>query len=284
MKLCVTSGIVEKTYAGTPVPFAETVEFAKNAGFEEFDLGLKAGELLRDDWEYLLEQKALTVSDAGMKIRYVHIPYDYPKPEAAEEWERFSLATERAIKKINYLGADCAAIHPRSYMTTDYDEDVEYGEAYKFLAPYCELAHRENAVLAIEIMRGPGASAPSKMRRFGMDTDVLIELADKLDESICWDTGHANISLQKQRKSILKIGNRLKMVHVNDNFMEDDVHLAPFLGNINWSETISALKEIGYTGSMNLEVKCNKQPDELRPAYAAYMAECGKYLIRMFEK
>lgn len=75
----------------------------------------------------------------------------------------------------------------------------------------------------------------------------------------------------------------LKMVHINDNFAEDDVHLAPFLGRIDWQQTMKALKEIGYSGSMNLEVKCNALPMELRESYAAYMAASGRYLIRLFE-
>ena len=73
------------------------------------------------------------------------------------------------------------------------------------------------------------------------------------------------------------------MVHINDNFAEDDVHLAPFLGRIDWQQTMKALKEIGYSGSMNLEVKCNALPMELRESYAAYMAASGRYLIRLFD-
>ena len=190
----------------------------------------------------------------------------------------------RCIEKIPELGADCAAIHPRSFMKPDYDPDEEYVEAVRFLTPYCEAAHKHGVMLGIEIMRGAGASAPARIRRFGTDVDILIRLADEMDSGICWDTGHANISLQQQYKSILKIGTRLKMVHINDNFAEDDVHLAPFLGRIDWTQTMKGLKEIGYSGSMNLEVKCNALPMELRESYAAYMAASGRYLIRLFEK
>ena len=283
MKLCVSSGISATLPDRTPLPFEESVKLAAQAGFEEFDLGLSTRLLLQEDWEKRLHEMQEMIDRAGMQIRYVHTPYDYPRSREAEDWERFELASMRCIEKVPELGADCAAIHPRSFMKPEYDPDEEYQEAVRFLTPYCEAAHRYGVVLGIEIMRGAGASAPAKIRRFGTDTEVLIRLADELDEGICWDTGHANISLQQQYKSILKIGKRLKMVHINDNFAEDDVHLAPFLGKIDWTQTMKGLREIGYCGSMNLEVKCNALPPELRESYAAYMAASGRYLIRLFE-
>lgn len=283
MKLCVSSGISASLPDRTRLPFEESVRLAKQAGFEEFDLGLSSRLLLEEDWEKRLEAMQEKIDRAGMHIRYVHTPYDYPRSQAPEEWARFELASMRCIEKVPELGADCAAIHPRSFMKPDYDPDEEYAEAVRFLTPYCEKAHRHSVVLGIEIMRGAGASAPARIRRFGTDVDVLIRLADEMDEGICWDTGHAHISLQQQYKSIRKIGKRLKMVHINDNFAEDDVHLAPFLGKIDWTQTMKGLKEIGYSGSMNLEVKCNALPLELRESYAAYMAASGRYLIRLFE-
>ena len=48
-------------------------------------------------------------------------------------------------------------------------------------------------------------------------------------------------------------------------------------------ETMQALRDAEYAGSMNLEVKCNRLPPELRPSYAAYMAASGRYLIHLFD-
>lgn len=284
MHLCVSSGISEMLPDQIRLPFQAGVDLAREAGFEEFDMGLNSCQLLREDWEAALADMAETIHRSGMRIRYVHVPYDYPKNDGEEAWERFSLATFRAIDQVSAWGADCAAIHPRCYMKQDYDADREYAEATAFLRPFCEHAHQRGVTLGIEIMRGAGASAPARIRRFGTDTDVLIRLADEMGTAICWDTGHAHISLQAQAKSIRKIGSRLKMVHINDNFAEDDVHLAPFLGSVPWAEIMKALKEIGYSGSMNLEVKCNRLPEPLRAPYAAYMAASGRYLIDLFEK
>nr|MCR4882570.1 sugar phosphate isomerase/epimerase [Clostridiales bacterium] len=179
MKLCVSSGISATLPDRTPLPFEESVKLAAQAGFEEFDLGLSTRLLLQEDWEKRLHEMQEMIDRAGMQIRYVHTPYDYPRSREAEDWEQFELASMRCIEKVPELGADCAAIHPRSFMKPEYDPDEEYQEAVRFLTPYCEAAHRHGVVLGIEIMRGAGASAPAKIRRFGTDTEVLIRLADE---------------------------------------------------------------------------------------------------------
>ena len=283
MKLCVSSGISAFLPDHTPLPLQSSIDLARQAGFEEFDWGMNCPMLLQENWQAQVEGMAEAIRSAGIHIRYLHTPYDYPHKGSAEDWERFSLAEMRAIDCAALLHVDCAAIHPRSFMRPDYDADEEYAQAVDFLRPFCDYAHARDVTLGIEIMRGAGASAPARLRRFGTDTDVLIALADAMDEKICWDTGHAHISLQNQKKSIHKVGHRLGMVHINDNFAEDDVHLAPFLGRVPWEETMQALRDVGYAGSMNLEVKCNRLPPELRPSYAAYMAASGRYLIHLFD-
>lgn len=73
------------------------------------------------------------------------------------------------------------------------------------------------------------------------------------------------------------------MVHINDNFGEDDVHLAPFLGSLPWDDVLRALREVGYAGSMNVEVSCSRLPEALRKPYVAYMGAACRYLIDRFE-
>ena len=89
--------------------------------------------------------------------------------------------------------------------------------------------------------------------------------------------------MQDSCRSIFRVGRRLRMVHINDNFGEDDVHLAPFLGNLPWDDVLRALREVGYAGSMNVEVSCSRLPEALRKPYAAYMGAACRYLIDRFE-
>ena len=281
MKLCVTSDIVSKREDGSAIPFQETLRFLKNAGFEEIDFDLTVPMLLASDWREAFRLALAQAGDAGVRFRYAHLPFDYPRPDGAYDWDAFFLASRRAIELAVEAGVDCAAIHPHTFMTRDYDAAREHDEALRFLAPYRDAAREAGLALALENMRGPGRSAPKEIMRYGTETDDLLRLADELDVGVCWDTGHANISAQDQRESIARIGARLLMVHVNDNFAEDDVHIAPFIGNVDWRGVANGLKAANYRGSLNLEVGCNRLPEALRAGYAAYMAASARTLAEM---
>lgn len=284
MKLSVSSHIIRRWADGSLVDFQEVAAFAGEAGFEAFDMSLSGAFFARADWLREADRRCELADKAGVPVRTVHLPFDYPRAEDSQEWARFNQATFQAIDLAARIGVSCAAIHPRSYMISDYDAEEEYKAAYAFLLPFCEYAHKAGVKLGIEIMRGAGRSAPARIRRFGTSVEDLIHLADELDEGICWDTGHAHISMQDQYKSLIKIGKRLRLLHVNDNFAEDDVHLPPFVGNVDWNGFIRGLKEVGYQGDMNLEVTCKQMPVSLWKPYAQVIAQAGRTLIELFEQ
>ncbi len=283
MELCVTSGIIRQYENGEPVPFREVLAFLKRAGFGEIDLDITTPLMLRPDWESNFRCMLDEAASAQIRIRYAHLPFDYPNGNTEYDWDGFYTASCRAIRMAAVAGVDCAAIHPRAFMTRDYDASAEHEAALCFLTPYRDCAKQAGLTLALENSRGPGRSAPPEIRRYLTETDDLIQLADELDIGICWDTGHANISGQRQKESLFKIGGRLKMVHINDNWAEDDIHTAPFLGCVNWREVVEGLKAVGYSGSLNLEVGCNRLPANLRPVYAEYMASSARLLSDMME-
>lgn len=283
MKLCVSSDIVTHRKDGSPLPFREALHFLREAGFEEIDHGFTTPSLLSENWKEDFLGKISAAREEGIRFRYTHLPFDYPGVDSTYGWEEFRLASIRAMELSVLAEADCAAIHPRTSMTRDYDAARERDAALGFLSLYRDEAEKAGLALALENMRGPGKSAPKEILRFGTETADLIKLADDLGIGICWDTGHANISAQRQEESLLLIGSRLRMVHVNDNFAEDDVHIAPFLGNTDWAGVARGLKGIGYEGSLNLEVTCNRRPEPLRADYARYMAASARLLVSMIE-
>ncbi len=277
MNLCVTSGIFPKT------DYAEAAAAAKEVGFDEFDMMFDTPSLTCENWEKKTEERVNAYEKAGIHIRFIHTPFDYPALDDAQAWELFNLAEMRCIRLIPQIGADCAAIHPRTYMKTDYDADDEHDAAVKFLTPFVEAANKCGAVLALENGRAPGCEAHHKLRRYGCDIDEFLALADEMGLGVCWDTGHANTAMLNQYKALKKVGSRLLEVHINDNFGNDDQHTAPFCGNVDWKAVTTALREIGYRNSMNLEVNCKREPLPMYRAYAEYMNAAAKMLVNMTE-
>jgi tRNA A58 N-methylase Trm61 len=72
-------------------------------------------------------------------------------------------------------------------------------------------------------------------------------------------TEDAHTAALDQAVAIKDIGSRLKMTHVHDNYKNGDHHQIPALGSlewgcIDWKKPMGALKEIGYEGSLALEL------------------------------
>lgn len=83
------------------------------------------------------------------------------------------------------------------------------------------------------------------------------DLADSF--CLCMDTGHTNKATRfagnpTPGDAIRMLGNRIEVLHLNDNDTLTDQHKAPMTGTVDWDDVLSALEEIGYRGNYNLEL------------------------------
>lgn len=69
------------------------------------------------------------------------------------------------------------------------------------------------------------------------------------DVGLLVDVGHYWSKLRRDpAEAIRKAGNRLCLLHINDNDGRDDDHLIPGEGTINWWNTLKALEDVNYKG------------------------------------
>ncbi len=286
MKMCANSLIVRdnrSTGISCYKDMMNSIAYAREAGFQEFTLDFYTPMLTESGWEKNMADYLEAVSKAGMTIKYTHLPYDYPQTYDPEKMALYQTAIRRAIDLTSSLGAFSTALHAYNDLTTDYDPIAEHQKSIEFLSPIIEYANRKNVKVALETMKGPGHNAPHKLRGYATDYLDLIHLADDLGTGICWDTGHAYLSMQNIERALESIGNRLLMIHVDDNFGDDDVHVPPFCGRVDFKTTVYTLRKIGYQGDMYLEVRCEYKPDSMKKAYVQVIAEACRTLINMFE-
>ncbi len=95
---------------------------------------------------------------------------------------------------------------------------------------------------------------------------------------VCMDTGHTNKSTRFPGNPpvgdvIRMLGDRIVVLHLNDNDTLTDQHKIPMTCTIDWKDTFKALKEIGYNGIYNMELDYNadhfgKDFDEEEAAFA----------------
>ena len=68
------------------------------------------------------------------------------------------------------------------------------------------------------------------------------------------DTGHAILKQLDPALAIQLMGDLLLTTHLQDNFGQQDDHLPPGLGTIDWPSVMQAFREVAYTRTLMVEI------------------------------
>jgi sugar phosphate isomerase/epimerase len=151
------------------------------------------------------------------------------------------------------VGADLVVVHcnspARPFDPADYDASLaRTRESLEALAP----AARDVGVrLAVENM------IPRIGRRPACDVREVLALIDGLGPhvGVCFDTGHNNATGADVPKQVGILGGKLFNTHIQDNHgrANEDEHLIPGDGTIDWDAFLDALDAIGFDSPRILE-------------------------------
>lgn len=101
----------------------------------------------------------------------------------------------------------------------------------------------------------------------------------------CWDTAHGNIDAVArgigQYQNILDLGDRLKGMHVSDNFGDTHHHSWPFAGVINFDEVMQGLLDVGYDGFFTFEASYTLLHQQNLPYHRAAWEHKGETVTRL---
>ena len=255
MKLSQTNGPILHFYNGDEY---SSLLHLKNAGFKYVDISLwsrytsgsryftESNDVLADEYKRILDELELIPVQS-------HEPFgnSMGNDGGAFYFKKTPLSIDLAGK----IGIPSITLHPGlEIVPMSREEYMEKNvEIFKKLIPYAE---KYGIRLLIE-------NVGWKVDGIHLSTaDDLNEIIDRLDHplfGVCWDTGHANLCDLDQYAELKKLGSRLGGLHVHDNYGGKrtpgcDLHQFPYWGNVNFDGVISALLEIGYTGTFNFEV------------------------------
>ena len=93
---------------------------------------------------------------------------------------------------------------------------------------------------------------------------------------ICWDFGHAHLTGLDQVQALEYVGKRLKITHIHDNFYNNDHHIIPTIGLIEWDKIMPVIEKIGYEGPLTLEVDYKVNP--AAESFTAFSYKAVEYL------
>lgn len=252
MKIGINSGVFYRFYDEF-----QTIFEAAKIGYDALDYTLYMHEppdspLCRDGFEDYARELREFADMSGISFCQMHAPMLGYIGEVADEEPAMEL-TRRGFRIGQILGAPYMVIHPRHYRECIWGREKEKAMEYNLnmfrsLIPYAQEA---GVKIGLENMFGndpdTGRLCPTTFS-FAEEIEEYLELLGRENFVVCLDTGHTNIVGVPPADFVRKVGPDLKLLHVHDNYVDLDQHLAPCLGTIDWEAFLQALRDVHYDG------------------------------------
>lgn len=202
----------------------------------------------------MLQKEKQLAEKAGIEISQVHGPWTWPIREVTEEGRLERLESmKKSIRYTSLLGCKNWVIHP--HMPFDIKdigtghEQMTYEKNIVFLRELLKVAKENDVTICLENM---------PMREFSLATpDKILDIVKEIDDEhfmICLDTGHVASFRELSVGDVVRnLGKYIKTFHIHDTMYDNDIHMMPYFGVINWEDFIDAMKEIKYKGVFSLE-------------------------------
>lgn len=99
----------------------------------------------------------------------------------------------------------------------------------------------------------------------------------------CFDVGHCHL-FSNDLINIELFKNKVYLIHLHDNFKENDDHNLPFDGTVNWEKALNQILDMNYNGYVIIESGYNKYYSNISlREYYELAYKRGKELIELFK-
>ncbi len=188
------------------------------------------------------EEFADEAAKVGLVLETLHAPYGHINDiwldgEAGDAMEAELIDTLRATSR---CGAPIAVMHLSSGENAPCVSDIGRRRWDRIV----EEAVRLGVTVAFE-----------NLRRLAHIAFAMELYRDVPNVGFCWDVGHEK-SFAHGMEFMPLFGDRLVCTHIHDNHCQhnEDEHLLPFDGLIDYSVVAAHLKKSGYAGALSLEI------------------------------
>lgn len=266
MKISVSQSSIWKKYLSE----REFYRHIRACGFECIDYDFY--DYLGDDSSVYLGEKGLDearsmrdyLDSLGIKPLQAHAP----KGEPAIDTEGISRRTLRAIECGGIMGVKHMVYHPGGLPGMSRREYLDFNVKYvQKLLPALEKTGINLLLENVGRWDEPF---------YDRTADEMLELINAVNHPLyhaCLDTGHLSLQDANQYETIIALGDHLLALHVQDNYgslpvpslnkpWRQDLHLPPLMGCVNFDEVLTALKQIGFKGTFNLEPEAPRAYDK----------------------
>ena len=266
-------------------------QLIKQAGYDAIDMTYTkpTADNFEDDlrWgeNYVEYAKTLRAELDRLNLECVqaHAPIVIKYEDELNENNQNYKKVVRCIHSASILGAKYIVVH--AVGVPDGVDLLEYNlKLYNSFIPYLEKYGIKMGVENLCVYLGVGKWGS----RFGRPEE-LSELVNLLDEKYfvaCIDLGHAALNYGTAEDFIrdMNVGDRIKMLHVQESDFVRDSHNFPYSGGYKWDEILKNLKEKGYKGDFSFEIfkVFEFLPNELVLDALIFTEKIGRFLIDKF--
>lgn len=261
------------------------------AGFDAFDYSMfrATGErdMLGEDYRDRALRLKAVADEVGVVCRQAHAPFDFAYTDQTDLSNQNYLRLVRSLEIASVLGAKNIVVHTvKKNLPKAFDLEGFSREFYKSFIPYCE---KFGINISVENLVGRD---PVTNRKFPVFSDPVRHTAfvKSLGSdcfNICIDVGHSALLGYMPEDVIQAVDKRLfKTMHVSDNDFENDCHVLPYEGRINWEAVTRSLALIGFEGDFDFELEghLKRLDDALLPAGLRFAAATGRVLMEKIEQ
>ncbi len=241
-------GFVDGDFRVIPRPgLTERLQEIKKVGFDTAEVSI-SGPFSTYALEGVLDEVIDSVIKSGMKVSF-HMPFGSPWIDLATPYDndRAEICKwiAKILKKMDACKPFAYVFHPGGQYATGSLHDKAFDN---LCISAEELASSTDAMVCVENM----------VRSNVVETvDQMLKLLDKAPSVNCvLDTNH--LLHDKPEDAIIRIGDRVKHLHISDYDFINERHMLPGNGKIDWMAVIGALEKVGYDGVFNYEVSCSK--------------------------
>ena len=272
--------------AGENRDLESAAALCREAGFRYVDY---TPDFIHEDWEERARRDREILDRVGIAVEQTHAPFNRYRHYPAEA---FLTYYQRVFAASKIVGAKYVVVHADEYRTTDhYDEEEITAFAYDYLAPYVEYAAGNGMCVAIEnlfedvVAHCPQIDGKSRFTARVGELKGLIERFHTPEVVCCWDFGHAKCAFgnEKMLDAFREMSRYIACTHVHDNYYGRDLHLMPFLGEIDWETHMEHFRKIGYPGKLSFEFVYGRFPDKLLPVWLQSVRAVGEYLVGLYD-
>lgn len=241
-------GFLDGDFRVIPRPgLLEKLQEVKGLGFDTVEVSL-SGPFSTYAFEASLDEVIDSVIKSGMKVSF-HMPFGSPWIDLATPYDN---DRSEICKWLCKIFKRLEACNPFAFVFHPGGQDAVGSLHDKAFENLCisaeELSNSTKAMVCIENM----------VRSKVVETvDQMLMLLEKAPSVNCvLDVNH--LLHDKPEDAIVRIGERIKHLHISDYDFINERHMLPGNGLIDWMAVIGALEKIGYEGVFNYEVSCRK--------------------------